>query len=171
MPRSRSSQVASCWSPRWFRASKRRHRGNHDRRARSHAPLSALLGANVRIWPRDSFVARQLPARPAGHEIGHRHSLCSLSRHLSTTKWECIRKTRQGQPIYNWSYVDQIYDGLLENGVRPFVEMSFMPRALAASDKPSRVLVPPVTFASQETMRSGKNWFTTSPSIWWIATA
>jgi xylan 1,4-beta-xylosidase len=39
----------------------------------------------------------------------------------------------QGQPVYNWSYVDQIYDGLLENGVRPFVEMSFMPHALAAS--------------------------------------
>ena len=42
----------------------------------------------------------------------------------------------QGQPVYNWSYVDQIYDGLLENGVRPFVEMSFMPRALAASTTP-----------------------------------
>src|SRR6202048_1759072 len=36
----------------------------------------------------------------------------------------------KGQPVYNWSYVDQIYDGLLENGVRPFVEMSFMPVAL-----------------------------------------
>jgi xylan 1,4-beta-xylosidase len=42
----------------------------------------------------------------------------------------------QGQPVYNWSYVDQIYDGLLENGVRPFVEMSFMPRALAVSATP-----------------------------------
>ncbi|HTW66186.1 MAG TPA: hypothetical protein VME17_16290 [Bryobacteraceae bacterium] len=42
----------------------------------------------------------------------------------------------QGQPVYNWSYVDQIYDGLLANGIRPFVEMSFMPRALAASDVP-----------------------------------
>ncbi|HTS51026.1 MAG TPA: hypothetical protein VMH05_23935 [Bryobacteraceae bacterium] len=41
-----------------------------------------------------------------------------------------------GQPIYNWSYVDQIYDGLLENGVRPFIELSFMPRALAASLQP-----------------------------------
>jgi xylan 1,4-beta-xylosidase len=36
-------------------------------------------------------------------------------------------------PIYNFSYVDQIYDGLLENGVRPFVELSFMPSALAAT--------------------------------------
>jgi xylan 1,4-beta-xylosidase len=36
-----------------------------------------------------------------------------------------------GKPIYNFSYVDQIYDGLLENGVRPFVELSFMPTKLA----------------------------------------
>ncbi len=37
-----------------------------------------------------------------------------------------------GKPVYNFSYVDQIYDGLLQNGVRPFVELSFMPRKLAA---------------------------------------
>ena len=42
----------------------------------------------------------------------------------------------QGRPIYNWSYVDQIYDGLLQNGIRPFVEMSFMPHKLAASLEP-----------------------------------
>jgi len=39
---------------------------------------------------------------------------------------------KQGKPIYNFDYVDQIYDGLLANGVRPFVELSFMPRLLAA---------------------------------------
>jgi len=38
-----------------------------------------------------------------------------------------------GNPIYNFSYVDQIYDGLLKNGVKPFVELSFMPRKLAAN--------------------------------------
>ena len=37
----------------------------------------------------------------------------------------------QGHPIYNFSYVDQIYDGLLRNGVRPMVEISFMPKKLA----------------------------------------
>jgi xylan 1,4-beta-xylosidase len=36
-----------------------------------------------------------------------------------------------GNPVYNFSYVDQIYDGLLRNGVRPFVEISFMPKKLA----------------------------------------
>ena len=40
----------------------------------------------------------------------------------------------EGHPIYNFSYVDQIYDGLLANGVKPFVELSFMPRQLAAKE-------------------------------------
>ena len=38
---------------------------------------------------------------------------------------------RHGNPIYNFAYVDEIYDGLLENGVRPLVEISFMPTQLA----------------------------------------
>jgi xylan 1,4-beta-xylosidase len=37
-----------------------------------------------------------------------------------------------GKPVYNFSYIDQIYDGLLENHVRPFIELSFMPGKLAA---------------------------------------
>ncbi|HKV78005.1 MAG TPA: hypothetical protein VJP02_07695 [Candidatus Sulfotelmatobacter sp.] len=40
---------------------------------------------------------------------------------------------KNGNPVYNFSYVDQIYDGLLANGVRPYVELSFMPRALAST--------------------------------------
>jgi xylan 1,4-beta-xylosidase len=42
----------------------------------------------------------------------------------------------QGKPVLNFSCVDQIYDGLLANGVRPFVELSFMPKKLAAKDAP-----------------------------------
>jgi len=42
----------------------------------------------------------------------------------------------QGRSVYNFSYVDQIYDGLLANGVKPFVELSFMPRKLAANLTP-----------------------------------
>ncbi len=42
----------------------------------------------------------------------------------------------QGKALYNFSYVDQIYDGLLAIGVRPFVELSFMPGKLAAQPRP-----------------------------------
>ncbi len=34
--------------------------------------------------------------------------------------------------VYNFSYIDQIYDGLLDDGVRPYVELSFTPRKLAS---------------------------------------
>ena len=40
----------------------------------------------------------------------------------------------EGRPVYNFSYVDQAYDGLLQNRVRPFVELSFMPKKLASKD-------------------------------------
>jgi len=39
----------------------------------------------------------------------------------------------EGNPLYNFSYVDQIYDGLLQRGVKPFVEIGFMPKKLATS--------------------------------------
>jgi xylan 1,4-beta-xylosidase len=39
---------------------------------------------------------------------------------------------KQGNPKYNFTYVDQIYDGMLANGVRPMVEISFMPKQLAS---------------------------------------
>jgi xylan 1,4-beta-xylosidase len=36
-----------------------------------------------------------------------------------------------GTPVYNFQYVDALFDALLEIGVRPFVEFGFSPRALA----------------------------------------
>ncbi|HEY6491561.1 MAG: glycosyl hydrolase family 39 [Terracidiphilus sp.] len=40
---------------------------------------------------------------------------------------------KSGDPVLNFTYVDQIYDGLLARGVRPFVEISFMPYKLASN--------------------------------------
>lgn len=42
---------------------------------------------------------------------------------------------KAGHPIYNWQYVDALYDSLLKLGIRPFVELGFTPKALASSDK------------------------------------
>jgi len=42
-------------------------------------------------------------------------------------------ENKDGKPSYNFSYVDQIYDGLLENHVRPFIELSFMPKKLSSN--------------------------------------
>jgi xylan 1,4-beta-xylosidase len=66
---------------------------------------------------------------------------------------------RHGKAVYNFSYVDQIYDGLLENGVRPFVEISFMPRKLAArqavhSFKYHPIVAPPRDYAKWDALIS-----------------
>ncbi len=41
-------------------------------------------------------------------------------------------KAANDASAYNFSYIDQIYDGLLDEGVRPFVELSFMPKKMAS---------------------------------------
>ncbi len=41
----------------------------------------------------------------------------------------------QGQIIYNWSYVDDLFDFLLANKIKPFLGLSFMPSELKSSDE------------------------------------
>ena len=72
----------------------------------------------------------------------YRHDLREVKR---ITDFEYIRfhaifhdeiglydEDKDGKPVYNFSYVDQIYDGMLENKVRPFIELSFMPEKLTS---------------------------------------
>jgi len=42
---------------------------------------------------------------------------------------------RQGRPVYNFQYIDAIYDAILHEGMRPFVEFGFMPQKLGSSEK------------------------------------
>ena len=37
-----------------------------------------------------------------------------------------------GRPVYNWQYVDELFDFLQSIGMKPFVELGFMPSALAS---------------------------------------
>lgn len=62
----------------------------------------------------------------------------------------------QGHPLYNFSYIDQIYDGLREEGVRPMVELSFMPRKLAASDRPHAFWYKPLVSPPKDYGRWGE---------------
>lgn len=42
---------------------------------------------------------------------------------------------RKGQPVYNFQYIDALYDAILRTGMKPFVELGFMPEALASGKK------------------------------------
>ena len=46
-----------------------------------------------------------------------------------------VYSEHNGQPQHNWQYIDQLYDSLLALNIKPFVELSFMPSALASGSK------------------------------------
>ena len=46
-----------------------------------------------------------------------------------------VYREERGKPVYNWQYIDQLYDFLVDLKVRPFVEFGFMPGGLASGNK------------------------------------
>lgn len=42
---------------------------------------------------------------------------------------------KTGQVIYNWQYIDKLFDFLLSINIKPFVEFGFMPKDLASGEK------------------------------------
>ncbi len=46
-----------------------------------------------------------------------------------------VYQEQRGKPVYNWQYVDELYDFLVDLKVRPFVELGFMPGGLASGNK------------------------------------
>lgn len=54
-------------------------------------------------------------------------------------KWGCTdayTEDAEGRPIYNFTTTDLIFDAYLENGVKPYVQTGFMPKALSTHPDP-----------------------------------
>jgi xylan 1,4-beta-xylosidase len=51
---------------------------------------------------------------------------------LLTDDMGIYKEDRNGNPEYNYMYVDALFDYLLSIGIKPFVELGFMPNALAS---------------------------------------
>jgi xylan 1,4-beta-xylosidase len=51
---------------------------------------------------------------------------------LLTDDMGVYREDKAGNPEYNFQYIDALYDYLLSIGIKPFVELGFMPSALAS---------------------------------------
>lgn len=46
---------------------------------------------------------------------------------------------KDGRVVYNWQYVDEVYDRMLALGVKPFVELSFFPTGIAAKNSKTQM--------------------------------
>jgi xylan 1,4-beta-xylosidase len=64
------------------------------------------------------------------------HNLLSSGDGTPALKWgssNAYTEDAAGNPVYDWRIVDGIFDAYLANGVRPFVQLGFMPQALSTA--------------------------------------
>jgi xylan 1,4-beta-xylosidase len=66
------------------------------------------------------------------------HNLMSTGDGTSAFKWgstNIYTETKDGKPVYDWTIADGIIDTYLARGVRPYLQLGFMPEALAKVPK------------------------------------
>jgi xylan 1,4-beta-xylosidase len=74
------------------------------------------------------------------------HHLLTSGDGTAWLKWSSTgiyTEDDQGRPVYHWEIVDRIFDTLRERGLKPYVELGFMPEALSVKARP--YAIPKVT--------------------------
>lgn len=69
------------------------------------------------------------------------HNLLTSGDGTPALKWgstNAYSEDARGNPVYDWAIVDRIFDTYLERGVRPYVQIGFMPQALSIRPEPYR---------------------------------
>ncbi|MFH1883822.1 MAG: beta-xylosidase [Planctomycetota bacterium] len=67
------------------------------------------------------------------------HNLLTSGDGTPALKWGSTgvyREDANGNPVYDWTILDRIFDTYLMHGVRPYVEIGFMPKDLSIKPEP-----------------------------------
>src|SRR4051812_2834676 len=67
------------------------------------------------------------------------HNLLTSGDGTPALKWgstNVYSEDAQGRPVYDWTIVDRIFDTYRTRGVKPYVEIGFMPEALSLRPQP-----------------------------------
>jgi xylan 1,4-beta-xylosidase len=73
------------------------------------------------------------------------HNLLTSGDGTASLKWgstNAYREDAAGNPIYDWTITDRIFDALHDSGVQALVEVGFMPEALSTNPEPYRHTFP-----------------------------
>jgi len=79
-----------------------------------------------------------LSAKPAYVRV---HNLLTTGDGAASLKWgstNVYTEDAAGKPVYSWTILDKIFDGFQAAGVKPLVEIGFMPEALSTHPEPYR---------------------------------
>ncbi len=76
------------------------------------------------------------------HATGIRvHNLLTTGDGKASLKWgstNVYTEDAQGNPVYHWTILDRIFDSFHSAGIKPIVELGFMPQALSTHPEPYR---------------------------------
>ena len=67
------------------------------------------------------------------------HSLLCTGNGSPALKWgstNAYTEDANGNPVYDWTIIDRIFDSYLERGLKPYVQIGFMPEALSSKPQP-----------------------------------
>lgn len=67
------------------------------------------------------------------------HSLLNTGDGTPALKWgstNAFREDTEGNPKYDWTIIDRIFDTYIERGMKPLAQMGFMPEALSIKPQP-----------------------------------
>ena len=69
------------------------------------------------------------------------HNLLTSGDGLPALKWgstNAYTEDSRGNPVYDWQLIDSIFDAYISRGLKPLVEIGFMPEALSSHPLPYR---------------------------------
>ena len=94
---------------------------------------------NYATWPNGEKLLGELGALATNQVYFRAHNLLTSGNGTPALKWgstDAYTEDAQGNPIYNWTILDRIFDTYRKQGVRPYVEIGFMPQALSTHPQP-----------------------------------
>ncbi|MCP5520740.1 MAG: beta-xylosidase [Verrucomicrobiales bacterium] len=105
-------------------------------------PIWRFFGAdepNYTTMRDGSRLLGELGALDRGNVFFRTHNLLNTGDGTPALKWGSTgvyREDDEGRPVYDWTILDRIFDTCLQRGVRPYVEIGFMPEALSTHPEP-----------------------------------
>ena len=69
------------------------------------------------------------------------HNLLTTGDGQPSYKWgstNAYTEDAQGRPVYDWTIIDRIFDSYVQRGMKPLVQIGFMPQALTSATGPYR---------------------------------
>jgi xylan 1,4-beta-xylosidase len=79
------------------------------------------------------------------------HNLLTTGDGSASLKWgstNAYTEDKNGNPVYSWTIIDHIFDTFHAAGIKPIVEIGFMPEALSTHPEPYRHDFPKVSVSS-----------------------